>query len=84
MKEVVQRLYRARNLFITSSPGIGVTIPSSISLSRRSASSAHNSSILFWFSVEALKQMFCRHGPRVWWKRERGANYFFVGAHRFL
>src|SRR6266550_1609314 len=46
MKGVVHRLYRARNLFITSSPGIGVTVPSSISLSRRSASSAQSASIL--------------------------------------
>jgi hypothetical protein len=34
--------------------GIGVTIPSSISFMRRSASSAHNASILFWSSSAKL------------------------------
>jgi hypothetical protein len=52
---ILHLLYRARNLFITSSPGIGVTTPSSISLSRRSASSAQRVNPLLILGVQALK-----------------------------
>ena len=47
MKTVIHRLYRDRNLFMTSSPGMALTIPSSISLSRSSASLVQSASILF-------------------------------------